>query len=68
MKGIQSEVKQFFKFQHCGVLFYDKIMQKLYTIGLEGDHSDKILGTRKKESGSDLDHKTSDSDLLLTPS
>lgn len=43
-------------------------MQKLYTIGLEGDHSDKILGTRKKESGSDLDHKTSDSDLLLTPS
>ena len=32
MKGIQAEIKLFFDFQHCGVLFYDRIKKSLFTL------------------------------------
>lgn len=37
MKAIQSEIKLYFDFQHCGVLFYDRVKKSLYTLSLDQD-------------------------------
>ena len=37
MKGIYTDIKRIFKFEHCAVLFFDRIKDKLYTIALEND-------------------------------
>lgn len=34
MRGLNIELKQFFKFKKCGILFFDSEQQKMFTISM----------------------------------